>query len=1051
MLRLTGTLCLLLLNCTLLGALDATGDLGGHGGSCRGDNPSGADVAQTAAQMLSRVNSMERQLATSAREVAGLKRELIGLQAELAVMREAHKQFGREPAASMATTTDAGKQSQTTGKMMQSTAKPTAQPAAPKPTHHQGAKHPSATSQWNPAPIDGHALRLAIKNAQEPPDCNTARFFVTPKHMLGFTNIMTSIARYMRHSVASREVLVVTGRLGNYGTVGGTYHTLFQKETSCPGAMYESRPLSQRDVAGRALFYNHARLLSNDGMGAVTMDQLQGHILRWLMRPTDWFARHLDQTMDRINYPKQHAESVIGIHIRRGDKVAKEKRERYTTEVYIRMAMDLALGATEAAKTNASIPVPSVIFIATDEPDLNNLLAEAQAELAKEPKLQLRIVVHRDVLRDIPADMGMSQYLRGSSPEKGLSAASDIAIDLLLLAESDYLVGTSTSAVSMTAAFLRFARFDEQRKRPPHTAIQIEPMHVGPSTMLHVLRLHVWTDRVHFKREQEGDNPVNYADAENIFRREVARQAQLRQISTAEAQRGFIQDCSNSGILRFHTPAQVVAHGQDSRSAEEKLMAMRASFRNAVHACVLAADSASRGYPTPSPTTQTTVPKSTSPLPNPVPPASAKSARSSIRDPGNVGRSTVRIETANVATSTPRSDTYCKHSGSQWCASSTAAAHPALMAIAEIQNPTDCANVVYSKPTARRAGFAAIVTTWARHMRFTLVDRRVLVISGPLSHYERWDKGGTPGFAYRKLFLNATSCDEQYHKDHGTVMAEGIDKWGGNVDQHKNIVKIPGMESVSMDELQGHALRWLMRPTDWFARHLDQTMDAAGFPKKHTESVIGIHIRRGDKVIVEKRLSYTTEVYMRLAMDLALGATEAAKTNASIPVPSVIFIATDEPDLNNLLAEAQAELAKEPKLQLRIVVLKDMFRNVPADLGMVQYLRTLTEQSTLTRAGVSASERERRLRQKQEMGLRAVTEIATDLFLLAECEYLVGTATSTVSMAAAFMRAGRFGERNMRPPHKAIQVEAMGLGALGTEHLVRRLMWTDHVEFNQPK
>lgn len=59
-------------------------------------------------------------------------------------------------------------------------------------------------------------------------------------------------------------------------------------------------------------------------------------------------------TVGEIGYPLRGSETVIGIHIRRGDKITRELRHTVPASHYIDVAVDLA---TEAKKMGQPVPV----------------------------------------------------------------------------------------------------------------------------------------------------------------------------------------------------------------------------------------------------------------------------------------------------------------------------------------------------------------------------------------------------------------------------------------------------------------------------------------------------------------------------------------------------------------------------------------------------------------------------------------------------------------------------------------------------------------------
>ena len=131
------------------------------------------------------------------------------------------------------------------------------------------------------------------------------------------------------------------------------------------------------------------------------------------------------------------------------------------------------------------------------------------------------------------------------------------------------------------------------------------------------------------------------------------------------------------------------------------------------------------------------------------------------------------------------------------------------------------------------------------------------------------------------------------------------------------------------------------------------------------------------------------------------------------PIPRTIFLATDESDFHVLLSECTAALeAADEGRSMRIISQGDgVFRNY-GERGMAFHLEK--QQKPQPQDGGDAPHQ------------RAFIEVATDIMLLAQSEYLIGSFSNTVNVAAR-LRWARFIETGGQPPpHKAIAVPLVG-------------------------
>jgi hypothetical protein len=318
--------------------------------------------------------------------------------------------------------------------------------------------------------------------------CEKASFLVATPRSDGFASVMITLAWCLQRAMASGQVFTIDPKsFGNYGTSSVVYHKLFKVESGCPSESYAG---SQPIASGSADIFRSRRRyhIPPAELSNISQDEWLGHVLRWLMRPTVYFGKMLDQIVEKIGFPSNKTETVIGVHIRRGDKI-RDDIPAVPVSRYISTAVELAKSVQVAAMHQPSLKVPSVIFIATDALNCDTLLAEATSLLARIPSVKLRVISNcPSHLRRHSMAKFLATLTGDEKLELGERATLEIASDLLLLAESDYLIGTSSSTVSGVASHLRLARYVESSATQPHLPIMLDLLPQPHSEL--------WTDRV---------------------------------------------------------------------------------------------------------------------------------------------------------------------------------------------------------------------------------------------------------------------------------------------------------------------------------------------------------------------------------------------------------------------------------------------------------------------------------------------------------------------------------------------------------------------------
>ena len=365
---------------------------------------------------------------------------------------------------------------------------------------------------------------------------------------------------------------------------------------------------------------------------------------------------------------------------------------------------------------------------------------------------------------------------------------------------------------------------------------------------------------------------------------------------------------------------------------------------------------------------------------------------------------------------------------------------PLMWAILHAQNPPLCTNRTFAviQPATvgpKSIGFAATMQVLSRCLARTVHSGITLAVNGPYGNY---DSVSDSGGVMKKLFLPITSCTVNE-----SAQAQSIAQFDplckrGVVWPTEQVSKL----NISPDEWQGRLLLWLMRPSAWLAEHLQRTRRRIFGSDVITKTpvAIGVHIRRGDKITAEHRTPVAASIYIHAAVNLARAAKRQSVLDPLIPVPNVLFVATDEPDFEGLMTQLQNALADHIQSDSSLPPLRilsqgaHLMRNTSTAtkiLGMSNYLSILNRNHVQATGVGHTSE-------------RAAIEISTEIHLLSECSYLVGTCSSQVGMTAAYMRVARFAERGHRVPHAAIRLDQdKTQGHQGSQEL-----WSREVNFD---
>jgi hypothetical protein len=366
-------------------------------------------------------------------------------------------------------------------------------------------------------------LAQAIRQAQEPASCEAGPFVVVqpsehgPRRM-GFAATMIQLSLCLARSIKVGSILAISGRFGNYDADhnNSAMLKLFQPVTSCALELQVARQRKAaedtilcRPDGRRDLVWPTAQI---EGL-RLPPDEWRGRLLLWLMRPSSWFDQHLTATKRQLDLLRTPREVFIGMHIRRGDKITAERRTAVSNHAYIEAAVQLARAAQRRSIEHPGIPVPTSIFLATDVFNFTELVSDLNRLLAAHRKTDtslplMRIVSQGEQVMRVGererGDQGMSNYLAKLNRNPSIAAdqthsaeraAVEIATEITLLSQSDYLIGTCSSSVGMVAAFMRVARAAERGQRVPHAALRLDP---NKDNQGHLGSKDLWTTDISF-------------------------------------------------------------------------------------------------------------------------------------------------------------------------------------------------------------------------------------------------------------------------------------------------------------------------------------------------------------------------------------------------------------------------------------------------------------------------------------------------------------------------------------------------------------------------
>ncbi|CAG2102887.1 unnamed protein product [Medioppia subpectinata] len=155
-----------------------------------------------------------------------------------------------------------------------------------------------------------------------------------------------------------------------------------------------------------------------------------GNVLKYMLRPSD----QLSQFMDTFKRDNQFSHPIVGIHVRRTDKIGTEAKF-HTIDEYMFYVEDFYNKLDlKSVRQSANKKAQRLVYLATDEP--NVWLKEIK------PYQERGYVFKGDIKLSQSADPSQRQEFE---------SLHDVVVDLLLLSQCDYIVCTFSSQICRMA------------------------------------------------------------------------------------------------------------------------------------------------------------------------------------------------------------------------------------------------------------------------------------------------------------------------------------------------------------------------------------------------------------------------------------------------------------------------------------------------------------------------------------------------------------------------------------------------------------------------
>lgn len=168
-----------------------------------------------------------------------------------------------------------------------------------------------------------------------------------------------------------------------------------------------------------------------------------GQLIKYIMRPSDRLKRYLDhfKQMNQFTHP------IVGIHVRRTDKIGTEAKF-HSIDEYMSFVDDF-YNRLDLRNERNSINNKTLrrVYLATDEPEV----------------WKTEITSYQEKSHVFIGDIKLSESA-DPSKRSGFESLHNVVVDLLLLSECDYIVCTFSSQICRLAFELMQTRISEDDK-----------------------------------------------------------------------------------------------------------------------------------------------------------------------------------------------------------------------------------------------------------------------------------------------------------------------------------------------------------------------------------------------------------------------------------------------------------------------------------------------------------------------------------------------------------------------------------------------------------
>mmetsp|Transcript_3447 Transcript_3447/g.9950 ORF Transcript_3447/g.9950 Transcript_3447/m.9950 type:complete len:886 (+) Transcript_3447:71-2728(+) len=308
-------------------------------------------------------------------------------------------------------------------------------------------------------------------------DCSLKEEDVPVKPGGGFASKFQLIAGKAMRSFKKGLAVRLVGHLGGYSEIEPCRKALGDEVYNKVGS-FRCYFRAERPCAAGAVTSPGAREASKEAIAAFKAltekeeEKAFQALEAYLFRPNDDTIRSFLEREAKIGFDDRQLEFLVGVHVRRGDKVVDPYNRYYTTREYAEAVVNWAVGA----KLCAGPPKKMNVYIASDSAlvkgELRTLLQRVKAG-----KCSLMVIGMDSSVSQTASDshrfdrpgeiQGMAGKVALMKGDEAKQAALDILFDIYMLSRADLLVGSLSSQIGRIAAGLRLAVGFRSEYHPP--------------------------------------------------------------------------------------------------------------------------------------------------------------------------------------------------------------------------------------------------------------------------------------------------------------------------------------------------------------------------------------------------------------------------------------------------------------------------------------------------------------------------------------------------------------------------------------------------------